>query len=858
MRKRMERKRIYVYLIIFMGILSAMLIYVHITLSSQLVYTGNESSVVTPALDNKRILFISSYSERFLTIPDQIIGLQSVFHKYGASLDIEYMDTKRLSTEENIRHFYDSIKYKLANLPTYDALVVGDDAALQFAMDHQDVLFQGLPIVFFGINDKERARKADALPNMAGSIEETSLKENIEIARRFNPDATKVIGIVDGTLTGQGDEKQLEEVKSAYPSLAFNTLNVSEYTFNEFGKELESIEHDTIVLLQSMDQDKSGKYMETDDQFEFIRSHVKVPVYRASVGGVGEGLLGGRMIDYKTMGVQAAETVYQILTGTSVDSIRLNEQTPYYYIFDYNLLKKYKIEESLIPEGAVLINKEITIFERYRRLFMIIGVIGLLLSSITTILLIDNFKRRKMQRLLQESHEELIATYEELTASEEELKLQYNKIEEMANSDYLTKLPNRMHFVEQLSHELESNSKGAIMLLDIDNFKSINDTLGHVYGDHLLRMIAERFNNIIDDKLFCARMGGDEFLILLKQVTEQETINEYARKIQKIFEEVYIYDDIENYIHFSMGITQYPQDSDNLDQLIMNADAAMYKVKHNGKNSFIYYQEAMKQEIKTKKDIENILRQAIKDKGFYLSYQPQVDTKTGEIIGFEALLRLKNHNISPSLFIPIAEECGHIIQIGRWVAEEAIMQLDRWRRKGFAEKVVSINYSSKQLRDRNYIQFMKNLLQRYEISPEYVEIEITESFFLENNSQTKEFLRAVKEAGFKLALDDFGTGFSSLNYLTFIPVDKIKLDKSINDKFLQTENTDVMDSIISLAHSLKLKITAEGIEEMDKYLLLKHGGCDYIQGYLFSKPLLADEIENIYNLNLLERLECNR
>jgi EAL domain-containing protein (putative c-di-GMP-specific phosphodiesterase class I) len=235
-----------------------------------------------------------------------------------------------------------------------------------------------------------------------------------------------------------------------------------------------------------------------------------------------------------------------------------------------------------------------------------------------------------------------------------------------------------------------------------------------------------------------------------------------------------------------------------------------------------------------------------------------VDTKTGEIIGFEALLRLRDHNISPGIFIPIAEETGHIIQIGRWVAEEAIMQLDRWRRKGFTKKVVSINYSSKQLRDRNYIRFLEHLLREYEICPEYVEVEITESFFLENDSQTKEFLRELKEIGFKLALDDFGTGFSSLNYLTFMPVDKIKLDKSINDKFLQSENTEVIDSIISLAHSLKLKITAEGIEEMDKYLLLKNGGCDYIQGYLFSKPLPADEIEQIYNSNLLERLEYNK
>ncbi len=855
MRIKMKRKDGFGYVLLFVILLSCL----STLLPNQLdVITASASEKVTEAsssLEKKRILFISSYSESFITVPDQIIGLQNVFHTHGAKLDIEYMDTKRISTKENIQNFYQSLKYKLGKLPTYDAIVVGDDAALQFAMDYQEELFQGIPIVFFGINDKERARTADAKANMAGSIEETSLVQNIEIALRFHPEAKKVIGIIDGTLTGQGDLKQLVEAGKAFPYLEFDSFNVSEYTFEEFGRLLEDIDQDTILLFQSMNQDHTEAYMDLNDQFQFIKDHTKVPVFRASVGGVGQGLIGGRMIDYKTMGIQAAETVHQILTGTKIDEIELNEKTPYYYIFDYELIKKYKLDESEIPEGAVLINKEISVFERYRRFFIVLGIVFLFLGSITVVLIIDNIKRRNMQKDLQESHEELIATYEELTASEEELKLQYDKIEEMAKHDYLTKLPNRMHFVERLSEELEHGSNGAIMLLDIDNFKSINDTLGHVYGDHLLRMVADRFNQICDQKMFCARLGGDEFLILLLQVEDTAQINDYAMKIQKIFEEAFVYDEIENYINFSMGITQFPQDSMNLDQLIMNADTAMYKVKHSGKNSYIYYQEAMKDEIKSKKDTEAILRQALKERGFYLSYQPQVDAKTGEIIGFEALLRLKNYNLSPGLFIPVAEETGHIIQIGRWVAEEAIMQLERWRRKGFPEKIISINYSSKQLRDRNYITYLKHLLREYDINPSCLEIEITESFFLENNSQTMEFLMDLKEAGLKIALDDFGTGYSSLNYLTFIPVDKIKLDKSINDKFLQSDHIEVMNSIISLAHSLKLKLTAEGIEDIDKYLQLRNGGCDYIQGYLFSKPLKAEEIEAIYNMNLLDRLE---
>ncbi len=833
-------------------LLSAMLLALH--------YPGNAGAEELPSkgdqeLADRRILFISSYSERFVTVPDQIRGLQSVLAFRGALLDIEYMDTKRFSTEENIKNFYLSLSYKLKSLPAYDAVIVGDDAALQFAMDYQEELFKKIPVVFFGINDKERAKKANANPYMAGSIEETSLIENIELAYRFNPKAEKVIGIVDGTLTGQGDQKQLEEAALAFPELDFEVYNVSEGTFEEFGKRLEELDSNCILLFQSMNQDSAGVYLELEEQFAFLKKHTRVPVYRASVGGIGDGLLGGWMIDYEAMGRYAAEITCRILGGTPVDTIALLETTPHYHIFDYHIIQEYGIDQRLIPEGAVLFNKEISPLERYRKFFISAGIIVLFLAIVTVILSIDNIRHRKMQKALQESHEELVSTYEELTASEEELKAQYEKIEDMAKHDYLTNLPNRLHFVEKLSRELETGSYGVVMLLDIDNFKGINDTLGHVYGDRLLQELGERLSKEQDNRMFCARFGGDEFLVLISEVRELEEIEAYILKLQKVFNEAFVIDGIENSVSFSMGITRYPQDSDNLDQLIMNADAAMYKVKHNGKNNYIYYQEAMKEEIREKKELEALLRQAVREEGFYLCYQPQVDAKTGEIIGVEALVRLKDRNISPGVFIPVAEETGHIIAIGRWVAGEAVKQLADWRKKGFREKMISINFSSKQLKDREYTSYLMELLKAYDISPEYIEIEITESIFLENNIQTMEFLQGLKNAGLRIALDDFGTGYSSLSYLTYIPVNKIKLDKSINDKFLLSGNMEVMDSIISLAHSLKLKITAEGIEDYDKYLQLRRSGCDYIQGYLFGKPLKADETEKVYNLNLLERLE---
>nr|WP_320026237.1 ABC transporter substrate binding protein [uncultured Acetobacterium sp.] len=937
--------------------------------------------------ESKKILFISSYNESYATVPDQIRGLQSVLGD-KVMLDIEYMDTKRLDTAENKQLFYELIKFKLKNLPAYDAVIVGDDNALQFIMEHKDELFPQTPIVFFGINNWESGRKAAEDPLVTGILEKFSLVETINVAKSFKPGATKVVAIVDSSLTGQGDQRQFNEVQETFADLQFSLLNVSDYTFEEFSTILGTLNEDTILLFLSMSQDKTGTYMNMADEYAFIKEHTKIPVYNATFGGVGAGLMGGKLIDYEAFGKISGELVMEILGGKPVESIDVIEETPYYYIFDYDLIEKFNIDKRLIPVGSVLVNKEENPMEKYWGILASIGITVIFLTLVTLILIADNLKRRTIQKALGESNEKLKTTFLELEEKEEELRNQYeiikvNAVESeilnqkyaiatettnsavwelnltnseimisenfsqivnhkikkkenifslmdllldqtsinqlsdvidayqrgeiseiniqipimngeqekkwilirgrgikqenqevkqlhgilmdttkmkeqedyikyLATHDYLTKLPNRLNFLNQLSNELDDGKSGAVFLFDIDNFKGINDTQGHVYGDELLKIIAERLKNNVDKKMFAARLGGDEFLILIKNTNNHQEINTYAKKVIAIFDESFRLERKENYISISMGVTCFPEDSVDIDQLIMHADTAMYSVKHSDKNNYAFYQNDMKKDIDSRVRIEEILRNALKNDGFKLVYQPQVDLKTGMIDGFEALLRLKEHAIRPDQFIPIAEETGLIIKIGRWVTKEAVEQFVRWRDKGLGEKKIAINYSSKQLKDKDYVKYLENLLDENKVKTELIEIEITESILLENNKITMDFLHELKTAGFKIALDDFGTGYSSLHYLTYIPVDKVKLDKSINDKFLNLENNKVMGSLIFLAHSLNLKITAEGVEVWGKYLRLKDGGCDYIQGYLFSKPLAPEEVEKVYSQNFIE------
>jgi diguanylate cyclase (GGDEF)-like protein len=466
---------------------------------------------------------------------------------------------------------------------------------------------------------------------------------------------------------------------------------------------------------------------------------------------------------------------------------------------------------------------------------------------------------------LKDSYKKLEETFEELTASEEELRNQYEKIEEhakniemlkekyehLAHHDFLTNLPNRFKFMNHLDDIMSQYRPGAILLLDIDNFKEVNDTMGHLYGDELLKEFATRLERVSDEHFFASRFGGDEFIILLSDLREMSEVEEYIYRIKTALEDAFLLENKENHLEYSMGVTRFPFDSNDANELLMYADTALYQVKQAGKNSCLFYNNAMQENLKDKTEIDTILRQAIKEDGFKLVYQPQVSVETGEIVGFEALIRLKEHKISPGKFISIAEENGLINKIGRWVTKEVIHQLAEWKKSGMNLKPVAFNFSSKQIQDKSYLEYLKNLLEEYEVSTEFIEIEITESILLENSDETYAFLNQLKEIGIKIALDDFGTGYSSLNYLAYIPVNKVKLDKSLIDKFLNLDNSAVISSIISLAHSLNLSIIAEGIEMLEQYNLLKTEGCDYIQGYLFSMPLSVDETERIYNANLV-------
>lgn len=424
------------------------------------------------------------------------------------------------------------------------------------------------------------------------------------------------------------------------------------------------------------------------------------------------------------------------------------------------------------------------------------------------------------------------------------IKDQSEQIDFLADHDPLTNLPNRRSFQRELEKTLNSASSGFVILLDMDNFKSINDSLGHVFGDKVLRIIADKLSSTINSDVFVSRFGGDEFLILYKS---KQPVDQYISSLYEMFNEIMFVDENEINVEFSMGLSKFPEDANDIEHIIMYADLALYDVKSTGKNRYAFFNGTMASHLQFKLEVKSLLHMAIDFDGFKVVYQPQVNLTNGDIVGYEALLRFKDYSISPSDFIRIAEENGLIIPIGRLVTKKVIEQIKRWTDMGINVKPIAINFSGLQINDTTYNDFLLKTLDENGVLTDSIYIEITEHILLENKESAIKFLNNLRQSGIKIAVDDFGAEYSSLSYLATLPLDIIKFDRELNIRLLDSQKSDVMAKLIAFVHSLNLTIIAEGIETREHALILKASGCDIIQGYYFSKPLEVSEVEQIHN-----------
>lgn len=450
-----------------------------------------------------------------------------------------------------------------------------------------------------------------------------------------------------------------------------------------------------------------------------------------------------------------------------------------------------------------------------------------------------------MMDIISNNYKELSASKAALEVSEQELKKNYAHIEQLAYHDGLTGLYNRVAFMKyayKIFHDASVGaSKHAIFFIDLDNFKNINDTLGHDYGDLLLKDVSDRMLSCIASDDILARNGGDEFLILKNRFDTVDDLENFASQLVNVVHHPFILNDETAVVSMSVGIAVFPNNGLTVSELIKNADIAMYNAKNSGKNSYRFFDSYMEDDVNRKNDLADILSHVIDKNEIYLQYQPQVNVESGQVTGYEALMRIESELvgfISPAEFIPIAEETGIINILGEWALIEACNFNQVLIKSGFGPLRVSVNVSTTQLKDDYLIDIIKSIPEKTGMDLKHLEIEITESVLMNSFEHNLKLINQMKELGCSIALDDFGTGYSSFNYLTQIPIDTLKIDKSFIDGICSNEKDRcIADSIIDLAHKMDISVVAEGVEDNEQLQILQNQFCDTLQGYLFSKPL---------------------
>lgn len=466
----------------------------------------------------------------------------------------------------------------------------------------------------------------------------------------------------------------------------------------------------------------------------------------------------------------------------------------------------------------------------------------------------DSIKHFENEKKIKKAHDELYNLSKKLENEREEIK-------SLAYNDAVTGLPNKRIFYKVFDAKIlesslkENVSKASLMILGLNNFKNVNDTLGYDFGDRILKICGDKLKKILlNDEAYIFKFESDKFLVFIPSVKEETFLIDIVERILQVFKEQWSIERYKILITVSIGVHIFNYTDSNTETIIKNADSAMYKAKEAGLNKYVFYDKAISEALERKIKIENCLNKALENEEFFLCYQPQVNIFNNQIEGFEALLRWNSKElgfVSPAEFIPIAEETGLIIPIGRWVIKTACIQNKNWSEKNYKFDHIAVNISAVQLQQLDFVSTVKSVLKETGIRTESFEIEITESTLIKSLNLNIKKLEELRTIGVKVALDDFGTGYSSLNYLKMLPVNRIKIDKSFIDDICTGANEEIIiEALVFLGHKMNLDIVAEGVELEEQVEILKSKKCDKIQGYYFSKPLKRLDAENILKTGL--------
>lgn len=514
-----------------------------------------------------RILFISSYSYGWSTVQLQIEGIKASVGS-DTILDYEFMDTKRVDDETSEQQFMEGLKYRLSKVEPYDVVILGDDAALLFAGKYQKELFDGIPLVFEGVNDEELALELSENPMITGVIEKLSLEKNIELGQCLYPDARKIVAVLDDSITGEAERKSFYNYAEKYPELEFTEINASQLFTDKLRQRFSQVGKDSILIYITMTEDLSGRQYSDSEVVDLITQYARVPVFRMVEAGIGDGLIGGNVVSMYSSGEIAAGIAMDIIGGKNCAEIDVIMESPNIYCVDELVMKKFGLDMSLLPEETTIVNHQPDFWERNEEALLPAGIMIVAFIVVIGIMFYDNVRRRKLMSELEEAR---------------------GIMESASQHDFLTGLPNRSKFMEDLTSCISEKTPCTVLMLDIDDFKKINDNYGHNGGDDALRQLAGRLKEMRSQILTAYRYAGDEFIIILKS-GQSGLIEKTALQCRQMFFKPFSITGKSMKICGSIGVASYPAHAEDVEHLISCADDAMYQVKKSGKNDFAIYQ----------------------------------------------------------------------------------------------------------------------------------------------------------------------------------------------------------------------------------------------------------------------------
>ena len=774
-------------------------------------------------LTGKTVLFVTAREMEDPVFDAQKEGVQEILSEKGIAVDEFVIDTfVEDGDKDGADLLVNVFKFRMEDGPKYDAIITGDDLSLDFVIGNRSELFDGIPVVFMGTTQIRHAQKSAENPLMTGSIEIRPIKETLDVAVMQNPSARYVTAIVDGSPLAYGDKEQFYSFALSYPKYIFTTLDVNTMTFDALQKKISDAGDSTIFLYLSGLVDSNGMQCSLPEMESLVSKSACVPVYTDFYGAVGDGFLGGLVTDPSESGRQTAALVSEILSGTDADSIPLSVNDKGRYLFDFSVAKKFSIDQSTFPDKAEWLNDMNGFWKENSQVLIALFLIlfgGILMTVVLAIIALRS-------RIIQK-----------------ELKTSRKQLEFMVSHDFLTGLPKIQTAHQIISEMVCSGSRFSVVKINITNFKGINNAYTHGCGDAVLAKISSLLMKLDSNEYFVAR-DGSEFIIIYRKGYLSEVSKHFEHLRVTFLNIPFAYNGVRFDINTKMGIFNVPVESTLSDDEILSAvNYALYVAKAGGKYKYVFFTDEMREKIRNTQEVVKILEEACENDGFEAFFQPQIDIDSGQIFGYESLCRLKNHTISPALFIPVAENNGLITRIGRIMTEKVVQQMASMRDDGIPLHRFAINYSAGQIVDTGYVNYLRSLLEKYDISPHMIEIEITESLYLGKDQDSASLFAQLEDLGVNLALDDFGTGYSSISYLTYVPVGVVKIDKTMVDIYLHDGKDVLIENIINMVHSLGMKLIAEGIEEEWQYEKLKKFDCDVIQGYYFSKPMRGSDVK---------------